>query len=142
MWIFVKGDALKSFLEIRPAAAAFFRLIYDFANLHTIDECRQMIEDYARNEETTWGVMRDACNLDKVRGETEIPTPHIVEEVDREARRLPELIAALAAVALDQNVDVQLNAYCPGALWKKLASPNTVRAPKADTGLQRDTSIR
>ena len=94
-----------------------------------------MIEDYARNEETTWGVMRDACNLDKVRGETEIPTPHIVEEVDREARRLPELIAALAAVALDQNVDVQLNAYCLGALWGKLASQNPVRSPQGGYGV-------
>ena len=142
MWIFVKGDALKSFLEIRPAAAAFFRLIYDFMNLHTIDECRHMIDDYARNEGTTWDVMREACNLDKVRKQTAIATPHIGGEVDREAMRLLELSDALAAVALGRNVDVQLNAGCLGALWKSWHRRTLLDPHKADTGLQRDTSRR
>ena len=51
-------------MESRRAAAAFFKIIYDFMNIHTVDERRRMIDDYARNERTTWGVTRGARCLD------------------------------------------------------------------------------
>ena len=95
-----------------------------------------MADDYSRNEETTFGVTREACNIATVRKKTEIRTPRVVAEVDSAAIRPPELIDAIAAVTMDQNVDVPINAYCLGALWGKLEAPNPVRAPrKADTRL-------
>ena len=41
------GGKMKSFPESRNASAATPKLIYGFTNLHTIDECRRMIDDYA-----------------------------------------------------------------------------------------------
>ena len=35
-------------------------------NMYTTDEFRQMIDGYARNEGTTWAVMRAACGLFEV----------------------------------------------------------------------------
>ena len=72
---FIKGDTLKSFLESGPAASAFFNIIYNFMNEHSIDERRSMIDDYARNEGATWDVMRPACNLEKVAPPTSIDRP-------------------------------------------------------------------
>ena len=64
--VFPKGDGLEKFLESRPAAGAFVRVIYTFMNMYTIDGCWQMIDDYARNEGTTWAVMREACGVSEV----------------------------------------------------------------------------
>ena len=60
-------------MQNRPSSG-----LYDFANLHAIAECREMIDEYARNEGDTWDVMREAFNLDKVREKPAITTPHIV----------------------------------------------------------------
>ena len=54
------------FLESRQADGAFIRVVYTFMNKHTIEGCRQMIDDYSRNEGTTWAVMREACGLSEV----------------------------------------------------------------------------
>ena len=64
--VFPKDDDLEKFLESRQADGALLRVIYTFTNMHTIEECRQMVDDYARNEGTTWAVMREACGLSEV----------------------------------------------------------------------------
>ena len=64
--VFPKDGDLGKFLESRQAAGAFVRVIYSFMNMYTIDDCRQMIDDYARHEGTTWAVMRAACGLIEV----------------------------------------------------------------------------
>ena len=64
--VFPMGDDLAGFLASQQAAGAFVRVIYAFMNRHTIEDCRQIIEDYSRNEGTTWAVMRAACGLSEV----------------------------------------------------------------------------
>ena len=99
--VFVKGDTLKSFLESRPAVSAFFNIIYNFTNERSIEECRNMRDDYARNEGTTRDVARLACNRDKQAPPTSIDRPVIVDAPEKRAQRLCELSDALAAAALD-----------------------------------------
>ena len=64
--VFPAEDDLGKFLESRQAADAFIRVVYAFMNMYTIEDCRQMVDDYARNEGTTWAVMRAACGLSEV----------------------------------------------------------------------------
>ena len=64
--VFAKGGNLKKFLVSRQADGAFVRVIYTFTNTYMIDDFRQMIDECARNEGTTWAVMRAACGLGKV----------------------------------------------------------------------------
>ena len=61
--IFAKGDTLKRFLESRPSGAAFFSIIYKYMNMNTMEDARNTIDRYAREEGATWRVMRQACNL-------------------------------------------------------------------------------
>ena len=58
-----KGDTLKNFLEARPAAAAFFNIIYAYMNNHTMEESRNTIDRYARKEGATWRITGEACYL-------------------------------------------------------------------------------
>ena len=99
--VFVKDDALKSPLDSRPADSAFFNTIYNFMNERSIDECRNMIDDYARNEGTTWNVTRPACNLEKIAPPTSIDRPVFLDASEKRAKRLCALSDALAAAALD-----------------------------------------
>ena len=92
-----------------------------------------MRDDYARNEGTTWGVIRGECSLDPSPEKTDIPKPRSVKEVDREKMRLIELIDALATVSLDQNTDVQRKASCLGSFWGNLSAPHPGKSPKVDT---------
>ena len=98
-------------------------------NAHSIDDCRKIIDDYARNEGTTRGEMIPACNLDKIAPPTSIDMPVTVDETEQMAHRLCELSDALAAVALELNTDVQRSAPSLGNLWKRMALPNPVDSP-------------
>ena len=64
--VFPKGGGIGKFLESRPAGGAFVMVICTFMNMYAIEDCRQMIDDYARNEGTTWAVMKEACGLSEV----------------------------------------------------------------------------
>ena len=64
--VFPKDGDLEKFIESRQAAGAFVRIIYAFINMYKIADCRQMIDDCARNEGTTWGLMREACGITEV----------------------------------------------------------------------------
>ena len=60
MGVLSKDDKLKNFRESRQDDDAFFMIIYDCMNMYTVEGGRQKIDDYARNEGTTWAVMRKA----------------------------------------------------------------------------------
>ena len=95
----------------------FFNIIYSFTNVHIIDECRRMIDAYARNEGTTWGETIPTCNLNKIDPPTCIDRPVIVDASDHRAQRLRELTDALGVVAPELNKDVKRTASSIGTFW-------------------------
>ena len=98
-------------------------------NMRSIEECRNMIDDYARNEGTTWEVMRKACNLSLKAPPTSFDRPLIADASERRAQRLRELSDALAVAALVMNTDVQRTASSLGRIWKSMASAESANAP-------------
>ena len=48
--VFSKDEDIEKCIESRQAAGAFVRVLYAFMNMYTIEDCRQMIDDFARNE--------------------------------------------------------------------------------------------
>ena len=78
-----------------------------------------MIDDYARNEGTTWAVMRVACGLDAVDPPTDLEGPKASEAAESRIARLTKLSDALAAVSLGPDTDVQRTPASLGALWGK-----------------------
>ena len=78
-----------------------------------------MIDDYARNEGTTWAVMRVACGLDAVDPPTDLEGPNASDAAANRIVRLTELIDSIAAVALGRDTDVRRTPASLGALWAK-----------------------
>ena len=64
--IFANGDTLERFLESRQAGAAFPNTIYKYMNINTMEDSGNTIDRYAREEGTTWRVMRKARNLNPI----------------------------------------------------------------------------
>ena len=140
--VFPKDDTLKKFLESRQADGAFFKLIYAFMNKFTIEDCRKMIDDYARNEGDTWEVMRGACGLDEVAPPTDLEAPKASGAAANRIARLTRLSDALAAVALENDTDVQRTHASLGALWKKLAPPTLPTRRREDTTCRAVSSVK
>ena len=127
-----KDDTLKSFLEGRPAAAAFFNIIYSYMNNKTMEEARCTIDSYARTEGTTWRVMRAACGLSPAEPPRKRDNVGEIPRQECEYIRLVELSDALAIAAIEQNCEVVTNASSLGFLWKKISYPRPVSAPQGE----------
>ena len=130
--VFPKDDTLKEFVESKPAAAVFLHLLVQHMNKHTMYECIEKIDSYARmGGGPTWRIMRKACNLgpdvQKAIGEGESDPP-----LGGDERRLRELSDALAVVAIEHDTDVNETPSSLNALWKMLAPPNIANAPQGE----------
>ena len=121
-----KGDTIKAFLESRPSDVAFFNIIYRYANIHTIEGSRIIIDDYARPDGTTWGEMRCARNLSVEHVHRDLRPPSVSDIFGLEKARLVELSDALEVLAIHQNTEVALGPSGLGALWGKLGHPKPV----------------
>ena len=89
-----------------------------------------MIDDYARNEGTTWAVMREACGLGAVAPPTDLEVPKASDTSASRIARLTKLSDALSAVALGGDTDVHRTPASLWVLWGKIASPHPVDAQK------------
>ena len=76
-YISPRGDTLEGFVESRPAASAFFNIIYRYVATRAISGSRGIIGDYARNEGNTWVQMREACLLSKVHAPRDLRRPTV-----------------------------------------------------------------
>ena len=117
--VFARDGALKKFLESRKAAMKSPNLIYAFMNKYTIGDCRKMIDDYARNDGTTWAAMREACGIGAVDPPKALEWPKESDASARRIARLTKLSDSLAAVALGRDTDVQPTPGSLGVLWGK-----------------------
>ena len=95
-------------------------------NSHTIAESRRLIDEYAREEGTTWENMRRACGLDVECAKKDHRRPTASEILEKERERLVNLSDALAVLAIEQNVEVSMTPASLGALWKKLGRQHPV----------------
>ena len=116
--IFQKDDTLKSFLEERPAALAFFNIVYAYMNKRTMEESRSTIDSYARTEGTTWRVMRGACRLPLQVPPRKVDRGPEMRQEDRDHMLLAELSVALSILAIESNCEAVVSASSLCSLWK------------------------
>lgn len=65
--MFAKDNKLKYFLDRKPDASVFPRLLINHMNKYTSDESMTMIAEYARGPDgVAWSSMRFACRLPPV----------------------------------------------------------------------------
>ena len=76
------GDRLTEFLESRPAAAAFLKFTFEFANTFTMRESSGIIDDYVRGEGTPWYTLRRSCGIEMIPATDDITKPRIRDEIE------------------------------------------------------------
>ena len=91
---------------------------------------RNTIDRYAREDGTTWRVIRQACNLNLVAPPLDLTSNAPWAYAEEERKRLVGPSDALSILAIDQNTEVVLNTSDLGNLRKRLARPREAKDPK------------
>ena len=98
-------------------------------NVNKLEESIRRMGRYSRQEGETWRVMRESIDLPF---EPPIVNPDVIYPKATLLQRITDLSDALASDAIRNNTEVIQTPSSLGSLWKRIALPNPVGAPKTE----------